>query len=352
MMLSMKKVIGWIALICVLILPFDASAHHSRNGKFDNTVMIELEGEITRLIWKNPHVRFTIRVRSNDGEEELWEIETTSISHLRNQNITKALLAVGDKVKVAGNPSVRGVSAMWVTNVLLTNQQELVIDPKDKPRWTDQILGRSGARFVEEGDASAPELGIYRVWTHTAVVPMLFPSTRDPDFDLSSYPLTDVARLTLAAYDPINDNPTANCRPKGMPIIMEQPYPLEFVAQDPDIVLRLEEYDTTRVIHMTTDATPQGKTPHRLGYSIGRWEDQTLVVTTVGINYGHFNQMGIPLSDDVEIEERFTPSDDGSRMDYKMRITDPATFAEPIELQKYWLYVPGVTVESYGCVSN
>jgi len=338
-MFSMNNAIGWIALICVFILPFDASAHHSRNGKFDNTVMIELEGEITRLTWKNPHVRFTIRVRSNDGEEELWEIETTSISHLRNQNITKALLAVGDKVKVAGNPSVRGVSAMWVTNVLLTNQQELVIDPKDKPRWTDQILGRSGVRFVEEGDASAPELGIYRVWTHTAVIPMLFPSTGNPDFDLSSYPLTDVARSALAAHDPINDNPTANCRPKGMPTIMEQPYPLEFIAQDPDIVLRLEEYDTTRIIHMTDDATPKGKSPHRLGYSIGRWEDQTLVVTT-------------PLSDAVEIEERFTPSDDGSRMDYKMKIMDPATFTEQIELQKYWLYVPGVTVEPYGCVSN
>jgi hypothetical protein len=133
---------------------------------------------------------------------------------------------------------------------------------------------------------------------------------------------------------------------------MEQPYPLELVAQDPDIVLRLEEYDTTRIIHMATDATPQGKTPHRLGYSIGRWEDQTLVVTTAGINYGHFNQTGIPLSDEVEIEERFTPSGDGSRLDYKIRIADPETFTKPVELQKYWFYVPGVTVESYGCVSD
>ena len=77
-----------------------------------------------------------------------------------------------------------------------------------------------------------------------------------------------------------------------------------------------------------------------------------LVVTTTGINYGHFNQTGISLSDAVEIEERFMPSEDGSRMDYKMRITDPATFTAPIELHKYWLYVPGVTVEPYGCVSN
>ena len=351
-MVSRTKVYGLTAVICMLFLSYGASAHHSRNANFDSKVIIELEGEITRVLWRNPHIRFTMRVRSDNGNEELWEIETTSVSHLRNQNITKALISVGDKVKVAGNPSRHGLSAMWVTNVLLTNQQELVIDPKDKPRWTDQILGKSGARYATAGDASAAERGIFRVWAHTAVVPMLFPSTRDNDFDLSSYPMTDAARSALAAYDPINDNPTANCRPKGMPTIMEQPYPLEFVQQDQDILLRLEEYDTSRTIHMTADAAIQDQTPDRLGHSVGHWEGRTLVVTTTGINYGHFNQTGIPLTETVEIVERFTPSQDGRRMDYKMRITDPAVFTEPVELQKYWLYVLGVTVEPYKCASN
>ena len=78
----------------------------------------------------------------------------------------------------------------------------------------------------------------------------------------------------------------------------------------------------------------------------------TLVVRTTGIDYGHFNQTGIPLTDGVEIEERFTPSEDGSRMDYKMKVTDAAIFTEPVELHKYWLYIPGVTVEPYDCVSD
>jgi len=336
----------------MLILPCGASAHHSRNANFDGEVMIELEGEITRVSWRNPHVRFTIRVPGDDGDDALWEIETTSVSHLRNQDITQALLAVGDMVRVAGNPSRRVLNAMWVTNVLLTNGQELVIDPKDKPRWSDRILGKSGARFVREGDGTVPERGIFRVWAHTAVVPMLFPSTRDASFDLNSYPMTDAARAALAAYDPITDNPTANCRLKGMPTIMEQPYPLEFVAQGQDIVLRLEEYDTTRTIHMTPDASTTDPKPHRLGYSTGLWMGPTLIVTTTAINYGYFNQTGIPLTDAAEIVERFTPSEDGSRMDYTMTITDSAIFTEPVELEKYWLYIPGVTVEPYRCVSE
>jgi hypothetical protein len=35
-----------------------------------------------------------------------------------------------------------------------------------------------------------------------------------------------------------------------------------------------------------------------------------------------------------------------------MIVDDPATFTEPVELSKFWLYVPGVTVQAYACVDN
>jgi hypothetical protein len=60
----------------------------------------------------------------------------------------------------------------------------------------------------------------------------------------------------------------------------------------------------------------------------------------------------IPLSDELELLERFTPSTDGSRLDYKMTVTDPAAFLEPVELEFYWIYISGVTVEPYECTEG
>jgi hypothetical protein len=38
-------------------------AHHSFNATFDPGKVIEIEGEVTRIIWRNPHVRFSVSAR-------------------------------------------------------------------------------------------------------------------------------------------------------------------------------------------------------------------------------------------------------------------------------------------------
>ena len=73
---------------------------------------------------------------------------------------------------------------------------------------------------------------------------------------------------------------------------------------------------------------------------------------TVSVNWGYFNQVGIPLTENVEIVEYFTLSENGSRLDYRMVVTDPGTFNESVELKKFWLNVPGVTVQPYECLPD
>jgi hypothetical protein len=168
---------------------------------------------------------------------------------------------------------------------------------------------------------------------------------------LTSYPLTPAARAALAAFDPLTDAPTLNCAPKGMPTIMEQPYPMEFIDQGERIVLRLEEYDTVRTIHLGS-TTPADQPRSLLGHSVGRWEGETLVVKTTRTNWHHFNTEGVQLlSDDVELVERFTPAADGSRLSYELTVTDPATFTEPVVLKKSWLSLPDVAVQRYQCTN-
>jgi hypothetical protein len=61
---------------------------------------------------------------------------------------------------------------------------------------------------------------------------------------------------------------------------------------------------------------------------------------------------GISLSESLEIVERFTPSDDGSRLDLSMTLSDPVAFAEPMALEQQWHYLPNVTVEPYECAEG
>jgi len=115
---------------------------------------------------------------------------------------------------------------------------------------------------------------------------------------------------------------------------MEQPYPLEFVKKGDTILLRLEEYDTVRTIVMTPDAKFAALPKTLLGRSKGRWEGETLVVTTDRIDWAYIDPSGIPQGGSSSIVERFTPTPDGTRLSYTMTITDPATFTAPLELKE------------------
>ena len=78
--------------------------------------------------------------------------------------------------------------------------------------------------------------------------------------------------------------------------------------------------------------------PSHLGYSVGRWEGSTLIVETTKISYPWVdNEARTPQSPDVRTTERFTLSEDQSRLDYELIITDPVTFTEPATRTRTYL---------------
>ena len=87
------------------------------------------------------------------------------------------------------------------------------------------------------------------------------------------------------------------------------------------------------------------------GYSVGRWEGDTLVVTTTLLNSPWFSQSGIPQSTQATLSERFTPTADGSRLNYELTTTDPLSFTEPVTTRRQWLYLPDQEIRPYDCTS-
>ncbi len=330
-----------VARVTVLILAvFCARAtlgHHSIPVTFDVERYVEIDGEITRILWRNPHIRLTVRALGEDGEEADWTIEGGAVSRLARWGVPEGVLGVGDTITLAGFPSRRRSNEMYGQNLLLPDGREVVLDHRSPPRWRDDALG--GQR-MSEGTANS-SLGIFRVWTSDG---------QSYDAETASYPLTEAAQAALAAWEPLVNNPYYGCMPKGMPTIMQQPFPIEFVDQGDELLLRIEEYDLVREISMNGEAPAPSIPRSILGDSVGRWDGETLVVKTTNLGWPYsFDQVGIPQSEAVELTERFTVADDGSRLEYEITSIDPENFTEPLILRKSYFWVPGLEVRPYEC---
>ena len=328
------------ALGAVALLAPPAFAHHSSAAVYDRESVVETEGDITEIQWVNPHVRFKVRGPGADGRERVWDIESNSVSIVSRFGLTPDLVKVGTHVKIAGNGGRARDDIMWINNMLLPSGEEILFGSGIPARWSQRTIG-TDTRTAVATDVSG-KLGLFRVWTNTTSPPVFW---GDP----KALPLTPAAAAARASFDPVKNDPTRNCAPKGMPYVMEQPYPIEFVKHGDVIELRLEEYDTVRRIALTPAAAAQARNEPRVGTSTGRFDGKTLVVETRGVDYKFFNATGIPFGGAAQIEERFTLNADGSRLDYTMVVNDPATFTAPVTLRKAWEWRPGEQVRPYNC---
>jgi len=336
----------------VLLVPLLAVGHHSTAGRYGPEPSLVIEGAVTVLSWRNPHSLIIVDAIDESGNRADWSLETSSINQLRRSGIQSESIKVGDTIKVAGYPPLTSTREIFATNIQIASGEELIISSDVGPRFADEGIGDSSFQSHSRGNSSRPDLGIFRVWSYTDESPWLFPDIGDPELDVAAYyRLTDIAVEKLTAFDRARDNPTRNCTPKGMPTIMEQPYPMEIVEDGDNILLLTEEYDTQRTIHMDIDSVQDGQPLSPLGFSIGHWEDQdsVLVVTTTHLNWPFFSQLGIPQSQKSRLTERFVPSTDGSRLDYELTVNDPDTFMEPVHLERYWLYLPATERLPYNC---
>ena len=140
-------------------------------------------------------------------------------------------------------------------------------------------------------------------------------------------PEYDAKRRAFLASAP-EDSETANCLPPGMPSIMTQPYPMEFLLTPGKVTIVIEAY--TQVRHIYTDGRklPEDPGEEFHGTSVGRWEGDTLVVETAGFSPLTFLQRGVPHSGKMKIVERFRLSDPDT-MTIETTITDPGALTAP-----------------------
>jgi hypothetical protein len=328
-------------LILAMLSAAPALAHHSRAEYTQGA--LEIEGTLVHVLWRNPHPGFTIETIGPDGKPAVWEVEGwSSLYTFDRAGITRERFAEGDKVRVVGLPSGSRPGRMLGTHILLADGTEAVLKRDADPYWatSEHLGGREKwerATRTAVVDARAENRGLFRVWSYPAPAYQ----TRE------NVSLTPRAQAARAEFDEV-ENFISACGQKSMPGSMLTPNPYELIDHGATLTIRGYEGDVVRTVHMSDGAEPPA-TRERQGWSVGRWEDaRTLAIRTSLIAAPHLGFSGVGLGEDTVVEERYVLSEDQTRVDFTITVTDPSTFTAPATFTYYWLAL-GESFGRYDC---
>jgi hypothetical protein len=179
----------------------------------------EVEGRVAEVRWINPHIFIYVA----DSAGQRWEVEAGPVNLLTRMGIEKDMIKVGETIRVRGNPGRRDPHSLWVSNILLANNTELLAAPGAQQYWTSTTVGDASSFFVA-GDLKLPDgsaRSFFRTWS-----PLIsaFPRPR------GTPTLTDEGKRAQARYES-GEQAVGDCEVPGMPYAMMSPYPIEIVDQ-------------------------------------------------------------------------------------------------------------------------
>lgn len=153
------------------------------------------------------------------------------------------------------------------------------------------------------------------------------------DFKPEESPMRPEAAEILRTRFPAQ-NPSAHCLPHSVARADIHSYAPFKIVQTPGVMVFLYEIDGThRQVYTDGRKLPKDPQPSWLGYSVGRWEGETLVIDTAGFNdKSWLDSAGHPHSEALRIEERFHRRDFG-HMDLKLTVDDPKMYTKPFSIE-------------------
>ena len=143
----------------------------------------------------------------------------------------------------------------------------------------------------------------------------------------------------------------ANCVPPGMPQIMRMPYPIEFLFTPGRVTIPIETDTQIRRIYTDGRPLPDDPDPTYNGSSTGRWEGDTLIVETIGLNTANTLVPGIHATENTRINETFH-LEKPDMMLVTTTITDPALFSTPFKQVTPYVRKRDWQIREYVCQEN
>lgn len=125
------------------------------------------------------------------------------------------------------------------------------------------------------------------------------------------------------------------------------------IVQSPTVIALLYEgADSYRQIFLDGRELPKDPNPTWRGYSVGHWEEETLVVETLGFNdVGWLDRVGHPRSESLRVTEKFRRIDFG-HMQFQITFDDPETLVRPLTISLPVQYMPDTEMLESICNEN
>jgi hypothetical protein len=169
------------------------------------------------------------------------------------------------------------------------------------------------------------------------------------DYQINQYVRPRLTNSALKNYplDPADDPSFLRCEPYGLVRQILARHQLEIRQLGKDrLELHYGEWDVRRTIFMNGRKRPASEPLSLLGYSVGHWEGETLVIETSGIRANRTPWQS-EHSDQLHVVERYTRSKDGKTLTVAATIHDPWGLKEPVVLKHVWAWRPDQTIAAY-----
>jgi hypothetical protein len=175
-------------------------------------------------------------------------------------------------------------------------------------------------------------------------------------------PLTPWGQARLDAARPLvgpkavageENSPTLRCDPDGPPKVLNHPNPFEIVQIPGRMFMFFEEQHIWRTIWADRRELPKDPDPSYLGYSVGKWEGDTFVVETIGLNDKVWaDAYGDPRSEQTHLTERYRRLNHDT-LELQVTIDDPKSYTKPwVSPPKLHKLEPGWEIAEWFCVAD
>jgi hypothetical protein len=319
-----RRLIAIYAVLQSLAFSGTALAHHGL-GRFDRSKVVDFTGVITGIDFVNPHSYLRLDVVDASGKTVAMRCEMRAATLLRRSGWSAEMFVTGAKATVHGfahrddpascyleditigdAPSVNRNDQLVITSTTNVSDRPARLpsgEPNISGDWAQEQYviavppGGSGGALVPKSLIAAVEAGRLALED----VPPSGWGPRPVNLTPRGQAEADAFRM----WSP-EDNPRLRCRPTSIIFDWVFDGAVNRIRQEQDrIVVDYGLYSFQRVIHMNMAAHPAGVERSYAGHSIGRWENDVLVVDTIGFEPGVIAPP-IRHSDRLHVVERYS----------------------------------------------
>jgi hypothetical protein len=342
----------------------NALAHHGI-ANFDLNKDIAISGTVARLAFVNPHSWLYVNVVGPDGETTEWQCEMRAATVLRRSGWTAEMFAPGTAVSITGAPDRYEPNTCYLGTVTFADgtsmdrygqrQKPAVAVAADRPERLPNGDPNLNGDWAAEQRVMTDRRGISGALVPISVAERLapgavpeggraFPGARGTPESLaenaieaawsrpSPVTLTEAGRAAAEGFDPASaDNPRLRCEPTN--ILFDwgfETFTNRITQDEKTIRIQYGAPGIDRTIHLGVPEHPPNIEPSITGHSIGRWEDDVLVVDTIGFKPGVLSADTRTMhSAELHVVERFWLDRSSGRLALRREYVaeDPLYFA-------------------------